>query len=90
MNGTEFKSAIDGIIFFMTVQTIPSIDEMTAAQQIELMEALLKNLSERNFNREAPEWHDEYLKDREKAVATGEDSFISLDEFEEELRSELK
>jgi hypothetical protein len=74
----------------MTVQTIPDIDEMTAAQQIELMEALWKNMSERNLNSEPPDWHLKYLEDREKAVAGGEDSFISLDEFEDELRNSLK
>lgn len=74
----------------MTVQTIPEIDEMTAAQQIELMEALWKNMSERSINGEPPAWHGEYLADREKAVANGEDSFISLDELEADLRAELK
>lgn len=73
----------------MTVQTIPEIDEMTAAQQIELMEALWKNMSERNVNGEPPDWHREYLSDREKAIANGEDSFISLDAFEDDLRNEL-
>lgn len=74
----------------MTVQTIPEIDEMTAAQQVELMEALWKNMSERNVNGEPPDWHREYLSDREKAIANGEDSFIDLDAFEEELRNESK
>ena len=74
----------------MTVQTIPEIDEMTAAQQIELMEALWKNMSERNSNAEPPDWHREYLEDREKAAANGDDSFINLNEFEQELRGELK
>ena len=71
----------------MTVQTIPEIEEMTAAQQIELMEALWKNMSERNLN-EPPDWHREYLANREKAIANGDDSFISVDEFEDDLRSE--
>jgi Putative addiction module component len=74
----------------MTVQTIPEIDEMTAAQQIELMEALWKNMSERNLNGEPPAWHLRYLEDREKAIAKGEDSFISLDDFEQDIRDELK
>ncbi len=74
----------------MTVQTIPEIDEMTAAQQIELMEALWKSMSERNVNGDPPDWHLKYLEDRESAVANGEDSFISLDEFEKGVRDELK
>lgn len=74
----------------MTVLTIPEIADMTPAQQIELMEALWKNMSERNVNNEPPDWHRKYLSDRENAIANGEDSFIGLDEFEDELRSELK
>jgi hypothetical protein len=74
----------------MTVQTIPEIDEMTPAQQIELMEALWKSMSDRNVNSEPPEWHSKYLEDREQALSKGEDSFISLDEFEDDVRSELK
>jgi hypothetical protein len=74
----------------MTVQTIPEIEEMTAAQQIELMEALWKSMSERNSNSEPPEWHRKYLADRERALANGEDSFISLDELEADLHTELK
>ena len=63
---------------------------MTPAQQIELMEALWKSMSDRNINSDPPEWHSKYLREREQAVSKGEDSFISLDEFEAGLRSELK
>ncbi len=74
----------------MTVQTIPNINEMTAAQQIELMEALWKSMSERDINNEPPGWHRDYLADREKALENGEDSFISLEELEGDLNKELK
>lgn len=74
----------------MTVQTIPNINEMTPAQQIELMEALWKSMTERNVNSEPPAWHRDYLADREDALANGEDGFISLDELEADLWTELK
>ena len=74
----------------MTVQTIPDIDEMTAAQQVELMEALWKSMSERNINNVPPRWHLNYLEEREKEIAEGTDEFISLDEMEDELRRDLK
>ena len=38
-------------------------------------------------NSEPPDWHREYLAGREKALANGEDSFISLDELEADLRN---
>ncbi len=68
----------------MTVQTIPDIEQMTPAQQVELMEALWKSMTERNLN-DPPDWHREYLADRQRAVAEGEDSFITLDELEADL-----
>ncbi len=46
-------------------------------------------MSERHLNEQPPDWHSEYLLDREKAVANGEDSFVTLDEFEADLRAEL-
>ncbi len=77
------------MILNMTVQTIPEISSMTPAQKIELMEELWKNMNEKNAS-EPPDWHREYLADRQKAVASGEDSFITLDELEADLRSELQ
>jgi len=53
------------------------------------MEALWSNMSQRDLNREPPGWHRQYLEDREKAISEGKDSFISLDEFEADLREEL-
>jgi putative addiction module component (TIGR02574 family) len=73
----------------MTVQTIPAIERMTPTQQIELMEALWKSMNERALNTDPPEWHRQYLKEREEAISNGEDEFITLDEFEEALRKEL-
>ena len=74
----------------MNVQTIPAIDEMTPVQQLELMEALWQNMSERHVNDESQSWHREYLEGRELALANGQDSFISLDELEYDLRSEFR
>lgn len=73
----------------MTVQTIPEIADMTAKQKIELMEELWKDMSERYLN-EPPDWHREYLADRQQALESGEDSFIKLDELEADLRTVLK
>lgn len=74
----------------MAVQTIPEINEMTPAQQIELMEALWRSMSKKSVNNDPPEWHRNYLADRVKALENGEDEFMAIDEFESELRSELK
>lgn len=73
----------------MSVQTIPVIEDMTAIQRVELMEALWKEMSLKNENVESPDWHREYLEEREKAIADGTDKFIDLDEFENDLRRRL-
>lgn len=39
-------------------------------------------MSERTLNSEPPAWHRDYLADRENAFSNGDDSFITLDEFE--------
>ncbi len=73
----------------MTVQTIPAIEDMTASQRVELMEALWKEVSRRPEEVEPPDWHLGVLEEREKAIADGTDSFIDLDEFEKDLRRRL-
>ncbi len=46
-------------------------------------------MSERDTKSEPPTGHREYLADREKALASGKDTFITLDELEADPRSEL-
>ncbi len=62
---------------------------MTVGQKVELLEALRENMSLRSKTVESPDWHREYLEERERAIADGTDSFIDLDEFENELRQGL-
>lgn len=39
-------------------------------------------MREKNLNLEPRDWHGQYLEDREKDLAEGKYSLISLDEFE--------
>ena len=64
----------------MNVQTIPSIEEMTAAQRVELMEELWKVMSQRPEEVESPDWHREVLEERELALANGEIEFVDWEE----------
>ena len=70
----------------MAVQTIPSIDEMTAAQRVELMEALWKAMSQHPEEVQAPDWHGDVLKERERALASGEIEFLDWDDAKEFIR----
>ena len=74
----------------MTVQTIPSIEEMTAAQRVELMEELWKVMSRRPEEVEIPEWHRQVLAEREQALKDGTDRFITLDEAEALIREKTR
>ena len=74
----------------MTVQTIPAIEEMTASQRVELMEALWKAMSRRPEEIESPAWHGEILKQREEALKNGTDHFISLEEAEAYIREKTR
>jgi hypothetical protein len=71
----------------MSVQTIPPIEEMSAAERIELLESLWNAMSRRPEENEPPAWHGEVLQAREKALANGTDQFISLAEAEARIRS---
>jgi len=65
----------------MSIQTIPPIEDMTPAQQVELMEELWSAMSRRAEEMPSPAWHLEELERREKAIADGTDEFVDLDEF---------
>ncbi|MEQ1603566.1 MAG: addiction module protein [Pyrinomonadaceae bacterium] len=73
----------------MTVQTIPTIEEMTPGQRVELMQELWKVMSQRPEDIEVPEWHLRVLEAREQAVANGEDEFIDLDVAMAEIRARI-
>ena len=64
----------------MTVQTIPTIEEMTPSQRVELMEELWKAMSRRPEDIEAPEWHLRVLEERERALANGETAFVDWED----------
>jgi Putative addiction module component len=74
----------------MTVQTIPSIEEMTPVQKVELMEALWKSMSKNPESIESPEWHGRVLAEREEALKNGTDRFISLEEAEARIREKTR
>ncbi len=74
----------------MTVQTIPSIEDMTALQQTELMEELWKVMSRRPEDIPVPDWHLETLREREIAIENGETEFIDFEEAMDELRERIE
>ena len=74
----------------MTVQTIPSIEEMTPRQRTELMEALWKVMSQRPEEIESPDWHREVLVERRKAVENGEVEYIDWEVAKQQILNRIK
>ena len=53
-----------------------SISQLSFAQKLNLMETLWDELTREEQTLESPAWHEDILKDREKALAAGK-AFIS-------------
>lgn len=70
----------------MTVQTIPAIEDMTAAQRVELMEELWKVMSRAPEEVEPPDWHRQVLEERERALASGEIEYMDWEEAKVYIR----
>jgi len=67
--------------------TLP-LDKMTVAEKLEVMELIWEDLAKNPNDIPSPEWHAEFLRGREEAIANGTDWFIDLDEAERLIREE--
>ncbi len=62
---------------------------MTAAEKLSLMQDIWEDLDKRTDTMESPAWQEQVLLEREKRIATGEETFHDWDLVKEELKSEL-
>lgn len=62
---------------------------MTAAEKLSLMQDICEDLDKRTDTMESPAWQEQVLLEREKRIATGEETFHDWDLVKEELKSEL-
>ncbi len=62
------------------------LSELTLAQKLELMEAIWDDLAKHDETLESPDWHEEVLKDREKALATGKGTVSDWKEAKRRIR----
>jgi putative addiction module component (TIGR02574 family) len=65
------------------------LSKLTLAQKLDLMEALWDNLAKHEMTLESPQWHEEVLKDREKALAAGKATISDWEEAKERIRRNL-
>jgi len=66
------------------------LHEMTTPDKLRLMEALWQDLSTNESEVASPEWHGDVLAERDRLIASGEESFIDWDIAKRQLREELR
>jgi len=62
------------------------LSKLTLAQKLDLMEAIWDDLARQDKTLESPLWHEEVLKDREQALATGRATISDWEEAKERIR----
>ena len=67
-----------------------SLEKMTVAEKLALMERLWDDLSRRPENVPSPEWHGDVLARRMAAVRDGHTDFVSWDDAKRRLRERLE
>ena len=69
----------------MAVPILP-LDEMSADDKLQAMEALWESLSADPAAIESPAWHEEELRERERKIASGEAKFIDWEKAKADIR----
>ena len=69
----------------MAVPVLP-LDEMSAEEKIQTMEAIRQSLSANPDAIESPAWHEEELRVREAQIASGEAKFVDWEKAKAEIR----
>lgn len=62
------------------------LSEPTLAQKLDLMEAIWDDLAKYDETLESPHWHEQVLKDRKEALATGKASVSEWEEAKDRIR----
>jgi hypothetical protein len=65
------------------------LTRMTVAEKLQLMEALWEDLARNEGQIASPDWHQQVLEDRERKIASGEESFVDWDAAKRKLRDQL-
>jgi putative addiction module component (TIGR02574 family) len=62
------------------------IKNMSVEERLQTMEAIWDSLLHEDIEIESPDWHNDVLKDRRKAIEDGSAKLISLDELKKSLK----
>ena len=64
--------------------------QMSVPEKLRLMEDLWRDLSQNEGNVVSPDWHQAVLADRERKLASGEDSLLDWETAKQQLRTKLQ
>jgi hypothetical protein len=67
--------------------TLP-LDRMTTAEKLSAMEPLWQDLSRNADQFESPAWHGEVLREREKRVEEGQETYVNWEAAKADLRKQ--
>jgi hypothetical protein len=62
------------------------LSEMTTAEKMALIETIWEDIEKNSEEPESPDWHAEVLAERERRIAAGEETFLTWEEAEKQLR----
>lgn len=65
------------------------LSELTVAQKIDLMETIWDDLTRHEQTLESQQWHEDVLRDREEALATGRATISDWAEAKERVRKNV-
>jgi hypothetical protein len=65
------------------------LSELTLAQKLDLMEALWNDLAKNEETLESPGWHEQVLRDREEALASGSATVSDWEEAKDRIREKV-
>jgi hypothetical protein len=72
------------------VASVVDLHQLTVADKLRLMEELWRDLSANETQIASPEWHGDVLKERDRKIASGEESFVDWELAKRKLREELQ
>jgi Putative addiction module component len=64
------------------------LDQMTAKEKLEAMEALWTDLTRNQKEFKSPAWHEKVLRERDDRVRAGQESFIDWEATKKQLRED--
>jgi len=66
-----------------------NLQNMITKEKLMTMELLWDDLCKNQINFASPSWHENLLKDREKAIAEGKDEFVDCEEAKKEIMKSI-